>query len=82
MPIAIHTRAIPATATLPGRIRAYVRRGGRVAYVTLARGSFDDDDHKAAALALAAQYWPGRAIVRCGETLDGRGDVYTLGAEA
>ena len=82
MPIAIHTRALPATATLPGRIRAYVRRGGRVAYVTLARGSFDDDDHRAAAQALADIHWPGQPLIRCGETLDGRGDVFSIGAEA
>ena len=82
MPIAIHTRTLPATDTLPSRVRAYARRGGRMTYATIGRATYDDDDHRAAAQALAAIHWPGQPLIRCGETLDGRGDVFSIGSEA
>lgn len=82
MPIAIHTKALPATDTLPGRIKAAASRGRTMVSIVVGRGSFDDDDHRAAAQALAAIHWPGQPLIRCGETLDGRGDVFSIGAEA
>jgi hypothetical protein len=51
-------------------------------YTTVGRATYDDDDHRAAAQALAAIHWPGQPLIRCGETLDGRGDVFSIGAEA
>lgn len=78
MPIAIHTKALPATNTLPGRIKATASRGRTMVSIVVGRGSFDDDDHRAAAQALADKYWPGSNILRAGLTLDGRGDVYTI----
>lgn len=82
MPIAIHTRVLPATDHRPSRIRAYARRGGRITYVQIGCATYDDDDHRAAAQALADIHWPGQPLIRCGETLDGRGDVFSIGAEA
>ena len=78
MPIAIHTKALPATDTLPGRIKAAASRGRTMVSIVVGRGAFDDDDHRAAAQALADKYWPGSNILRAGLTLDGRGDVYTI----
>ena len=82
MPIAIHTKALPATDTLPGRIKATAVRGRTTVSVIVGRGSFDDDDHRAAAQALADKYWPEQPMTHAGATLDGRGDVYTIGAIA
>lgn len=78
MPIAIHTKALPATDTLPGRIKAIAVRGRTTVSMVSNRGSFDDDDHQAAARALADKYWPNSVLLRAGVTLDGRGDVFTI----
>lgn len=73
MPIAIHTKALPT------KIRATAVRGRATVTLTVPRGSFDDD-HRAAAQALADKYWPGQPMILAGTTLDGTGDVYTIGA--
>ena len=73
MPIAIHTKPLPT------KIRATAVRGRSTVTITVPRGAHDDD-HRAAAQALADKYWPDQPMILAGVTLDGCGDVYTIGA--
>lgn len=78
MPIAIHTRYLPATERRPSRVKASVRRpDGRIESITLAY-DYDNDGHEVAANELRARHWPDLPIFRAGETLDGRGYVFTV----
>lgn len=78
MPVAIHTKYIPATDTRGSRIKAtaYIRNDTKLS-VTI---PFDhsDSEHEQAAIALRDKYWPGQPLSYAGNTLDGRGDVYTI----
>ena len=78
MPISIHTRYLPATDTRGARIKASTRApGGRIESVII---SYDHEgsEHEKAAHALRARHWPDLPMFRAGETLDGRGYVFTI----
>ena len=78
MPIAIHTRYLPATERRPSRIKASTRApGGRIESVTIAY-AYDGDGHEEAAHALRARHWPTLPMHLAGDTLDGRGYVFTI----
>ena len=79
MPVAIHTRYLPATNTRGARVKASTHRGtGHVWSVTV---TYDHDgrEHERAADALRAKHWPDLPMVYAGATIDGRGDVYVVG---
>ena len=78
MPIAIHTRYLPATERRPSRIKASTRRpDGRIESVIISY-DYEGDGHEKAANALRARRWPDRPMFRAGETLDGRGYVFAI----
>ena len=78
MPIAIHTRYLPATMRRPSRVKASVRRpDGRIESVIFAI-DYGNDTHEAAANELRARHWPAHSMHLAGETLDGRGYVFTI----
>ena len=78
MPIAIHTRYLPATERRPSRIKASVRRpDGSIESVTMPY-DYDGDGHEQAANALRARHWPDLPMFQTGATLDGRGYVFAI----
>ena len=78
MPISIHTKFLGPTNTRGARIKASTRRpDGRIESVTLSY-DYDGDEHEAAANALRARHWPDLPMFQAGETLDGRGYVFTI----
>lgn len=78
MPIAIHTKFLGPTNTRGARIKASTRApGGRIESITLAY-DYDGDGHEAAANELRARHWPAHPMHLAGETLDGRGYVYSI----
>lgn len=78
MPIAIHTRYLPATERRPIRIKASTRApGGRIESIVITY-DYDGCGHEKAAHELRARHWPRHAMYLAGDTLDGRGYVFTI----
>lgn len=78
MPIAIHTKFLGPTNTRGARIKASVRApGGRIESVIVSY-DYDSKGHEKAANALRARHWPAHPMHLAGETLDGRGYVFTI----
>ena len=81
MPVAIHTRYLPATNTRDARVKASVYRGRDAVWSVTVPYSEDNSvrEHEQAADALRAKHWPNLPMVYAGATIDGRGDVYVVG---
>jgi len=90
MPIAIHTKYVPATATRGSRIKAFTHRGFRdgraVIYSVTVDYSHTGDEHDKAALALLRKFWPADRnqtlpqsyeLTYIGASADGLGYVYS-----
>ena len=79
MPIAIHTRYLPATNTHPSRIKASTYRGRDAVWSVTVPFDNSGREHEQAADTLRAKYWPDLPMVYAGSTIDGRVDVYVVG---
>lgn len=78
MPIAIHTKFLGPTDTRGARVKASVRRpDGSIESVTTPY-SYEGDEHAKAADVLRQRYWPDMPMYLAGQTLDGRGNVFTV----
>ena len=88
MTLAIHTRFHPATDTRGARIGATCVRMGRIERFSIGypHELTGVDAHAAAAKAIIASKlqfardWPDSSLRYCGETLDGKGYVFSVGA--
>ena len=88
MTLAIHTRFHPATGTRGARIGATSVRMGRTERISIGypHELTGVDVHAAAAKALVTEKlqftrdWPDSSLRYCGETLDGKGFVFSVGA--
>ena len=82
MPIAIHTRYLPATDKRQSRVKAMAWRDTTTVWSVTIPYDWNGNEHEQAARALAAKYRPDLVdtLKFCGPTIDGRGDVYTIGA--
>ena len=79
MPIAIHTRYLPATNTRPSRIKASTHRGTGNVWSVIIPYDHEGREHERAADALRAKHWPDLSMAYVGSTIDGRGHVYAVG---
>jgi hypothetical protein len=79
MPVAIHTRYLPATDTRPSRVKASTHRGSDVVWSVTIPYDYEGREHERAADALRLKHWPALPMVHAGATIDGRGDVYVVG---
>jgi hypothetical protein len=79
MPVAIHTRYLPATDTRPSRVKASTYRGRDAVWSVTVTYDHSGREHERAAEALRAKHWPDLPMVYAGATIDGRGDVYVVG---
>lgn len=87
MSIAIHTKYTPSTSTRGNRITATARRINRTERVSIPypHDLSGVDCYAAAAKALAEKLtftrdWSDHTLRYCGETLDGKGYVFSVGA--
>lgn len=79
MPIAIHTRYLPATDKRGSRVKASAYRGRDAVWSVTVPFDHSGREHEQAAEALRAKHWPDLPMVYAGATIDGRGDVYVVG---
>ena len=79
MPVAIHTRSLPATDTRPSRVKASTHRGSDVVWSVTIPYDHEGREHERAADALRLKHWPALPMVYAGSTIDGRGEVYVVG---
>ena len=79
MPVAIHTRYLPATNTRGARVKASTYRGRDAVWSATVHYDYSGREHEQAAEALRARHWPDLPMVYAGATIDGRGDVYVVG---
>lgn len=81
MPVAIHTRYIPATDTRGSRIKAMTHRGfseGRaVIWSVTVPYDHSGREHEQAAEALRDKHWPGKPLLYVGSSMDG-GSVFAI----
>jgi hypothetical protein len=88
MTLAIHTRYVPATDTRGARIRASCTRLNRKTSVMAPFDHALDGAARHAAVARAlieskpgfTRDWPDTSFRYCGETADGKGYVFSVGA--
>ncbi len=88
MTLAIHTRYLPATDTRGARIIATARRVNRItrAAIPYPHELSGVDCYAQAAKTLMesklgfTRDWPDTSLRYCGETLDGKGYVFSVGA--
>ena len=88
MPLAIHTRYHAATEKLGSRISATCRRVNKTyrIYLPFPHELHGEACHEAAAKLLQEEHlqftadWPDSSLKLAGETLDGHGFVFTIGA--
>lgn len=79
MPVAIHTRYLPATDTRGARVKASTYRGHDAIWSVTIPYDHGGREHEKAADTLRAKYWPDLPMVYAGSTSDGRGEVYVVG---
>ena len=79
MPVAIHTRYLPATNPRGARVKASTYRGRDVVWSVTIPYDHEGREHERVADALRLKHWPDLPMVYAGSTIDGRGDVYVVG---